>query len=152
MRNRIIAGLCDAIIVVETAKSGGSMITANLGNGYNREIFALPGRVGDKYSEGCNQLIKTNRAQLFENPHEIAEMMNWGTIFKPKKSTQIPLNFDLSPLETSILDYIRNHPKCLRDDMIYDLNSLPGAISLPLMNLEMNGLIASLPGQRYDII
>jgi len=79
-RNRIVAGLCDAIVVVESAKRGGAMITAGLANSYNRDVFAIPGRIGDEYSEGCNMLIKSNRAALADSPKDIAYIMGWDDI------------------------------------------------------------------------
>ena len=87
-RNRIIAGLCDAVIVVEAAKKGGALITADIANSYNRDVFALPGRINDSFSEGCNMLIKSNRAALIQSVADIKYIMGWddeikcGKIFK----------------------------------------------------------------------
>jgi DNA processing protein len=148
MRNRIIAGLCDALVVVETAAAGGSMISANLANDYNREVFALPGRLGDKYSEGCNALIKNNRAMLFESVDDIAKTMNWDEK-SGQKAKQITMPFDLNPVEMSLLNALQKHPKSNIDFLIFELQSSQGEIAMNLMNLELRGLVKPIPGARY---
>ncbi|MFM6923997.1 MAG: DNA-processing protein DprA, partial [Ferruginibacter sp.] len=82
-RNRIVAGICDAVIVIESSKRGGSLITAELGNGYNKDVFAIPGRINDPKSEGCNYLIKNNKAALINSADDFLDMMNWKPAPKP---------------------------------------------------------------------
>src|SRR6185436_15055655 len=96
-RNRIVAGLCDALVVVESKRTGGSLITATIANSYNKDVFAFPGRAGDSLAEGCNGLIKRNRAGLIENAADLLYAMQWQEEDKPaKKTKQIPLPLNLS--------------------------------------------------------
>src|SRR5690606_25555240 len=95
-RNRIVAGICDALIVVETGIKGGSMITADLANGYNKDVFAFPGRTTDPVSEGCNLLIKTNKATLIQSPSEILELLGWEPKPSPTRIPQRSLFVELS--------------------------------------------------------
>jgi DNA processing protein len=147
MRNRIIAGLCDAILVVESAEQGGSMITANLASQYNRDIFAIPGKPSDKYSRGCNQLIKTNRAALVENPQDLCDAMNWTE--KPTIVFQQSLFEEMTEEELKILQLL-NRDLPVSIDKIYNESGLtPSGIASLLLQLEFKGAILACPGKRY---
>jgi len=149
-RNRIIAGMVDTITVIESAKRGGALITANIAQSYNRDIFALPGRVDDEYSEGCNFLIKTNRAALIQNGNDIKYYMNWEKQEKPK-SSQRKLFIELAEDDQKIFDFM-NEQKELSFDALSHLSGLPPSkIAASLLNLEMEGLVDSLPGKIYKL-
>jgi len=102
-RNRIVAGLTDAVIVIESASRGGALITAEIANSYNRDVFALPGRINDLYSKGCHALIKQNKAMIFESAADIADAMNWNQKEKPKPNKQMMLFEDYLPEEQIII-------------------------------------------------
>src|SRR5690606_32474899 len=106
-RNRIVAGISDATIVIESANRGGSLITDNLANDYSREVFAVPGKTTDKYSEGCNHLIKTQRANLLTSVDDILYMLNWDSKPKKEKAVQKQLFLDLNADEQKIYDYLQ---------------------------------------------
>ena len=147
-RNRIIAGLSDAVVVVESAMKGGALITADFANQYNREVFALPGRVNDGYSEGCHYLIKSHKAHLLTDVTDIENLMNWDQAKKKRK--QIKLDFDLSPNEKMILDLLKDGPENI--DSIATKGNLPlGKLSEILLNLEFSGRILSHPGKIFEL-
>ena len=106
-RNRIVAGMCDAVIVIESGKKGGSLITAELGNGYNKDVFAIPGRTTDKKSEGCNYLIKNNKAALINSADDFLEMMNWKPTEKTSAKKQRELFIEFTPDEKIIVDILQ---------------------------------------------
>jgi len=146
-RNRIIAGMADATIVVESANKGGSLITADLANSYNRDVFAFPGRTGDKYSAGCNWLIKTNRAALIENIKDLEYILGWQT--EIKQPIQKQLFIELNNDEKIIMDVLNNSEE-LSIDIITIKTGMPmSKVSALLLNLEFSGLIKSLPGKIY---
>ena len=150
-RNRIIAGLCDCIIVIEAAKKSGSLVTADLSNQYDREVFALPGRVGDVYSEGCNYLISSQRANIIHATKDIIEIMNWDTNTpkvakkEPKKPTH------LSKDESIIYDIIAQKEEIHIDDISLDCAINPSVLASCLLNLELEGIIRCLPKKTYKI-
>jgi DNA processing protein len=148
MRNRIIAALSDAIIVIESKRSGGSIITAEFGNEYNKDVFALPGPVNVELSEGCNKLIKQNKAHLLESAADIAYIMRWDDIDKGK-IIQKQLFVDLEPDETVVIDYLRTHKETSIDAITYALSISPSAMSSVLLGLEFKGLVRCLPGKKY---
>ena len=152
-RNRIVAGICDALVVVESSKTGGSLITAELANSYNKDIFAFPGRVTEQKSEGCNFLIRTNRASLLNSAEDILEAMNW----KPKvekKKIQRELFINLSPSEETILNYLKEGlEQGMSIDQITANCQLTGSeIAQALLMLEMHGIVQSLPGKIYKMM
>ena len=151
MRNRIVAGMCDALIVVETAGKGGSMITADLAFGYNKDIFAVPGRVRDKYSEGCNRLIKTEKARLIETAADVAYAMRWD---EPagSKLVQRQLFTTLEPDEKVLLDLISASAQPAIDEISRASNFTPGELATLLLSLEFKGAISALPGKRYTSV
>lgn len=150
MRNRIVAGLCDVLIVVETAERGGSMITANLASGYSRDVFALPGRVKDKASKGCNQLIKRNIASLLESAEDIAKHMGWELKGGPEKADrQAKLFLELTEPEKKVVDLIQEKDE-LGVDQLAQITQMGSAeLASLLLNLEFQGVVRSLPGKRY---
>lgn len=151
-RNRIVAGMSQATIVVESAIKGGSMTTVTFANDYNRDVFAVPGRVGDLMSAGCNQIIKKNRAQLLTSASDIIETLNWDSTVKSPKVIQPQLFLDLSPDEELIVECLQ---KCEREllDMIALSCSLPiYKVSSVLLNLEMLGMVRPLPGKYFELV
>ena len=148
MRNRIIAALSDALIVVESGKTGGSMITADLANQYSKDVFAFPGKVDDKMSVGCNRLIKQNQAHLIESADDIAYIMNWN---KPKEvQMTLPL-VSLEPKEQSIVNLLTSSKGIHLDKIHHELNLPISSLSPLLLSLEFRGIIRSLPGKCYTI-
>ena len=150
-RNRIIAGLCDAVVVVEAGIKGGALITADIANSYNRDVFALPGRVSDAYSEGCHFLIKTNRAALIENAADLIFAMGWE-IDKTITAPQLKLFEDLSVDEERMVDILKEKGDSSIDTMVYDSKMTSGNVASVLLNLEFKGVIKLLPGKVYRLI
>ncbi len=148
MRNRIIAGLCDALIVIESAVSGGSMISAELASGNEREVFALPGRAKDAKSTGCNLLIKSTRAKLLESAADLAAAMQWPEPGKVQ-AVQTQLFLDLSAAENRLLQLIRQTPDIPIDQLSLAAGLQPGELAALLLELEFKGAIRTLPGKRY---
>lgn len=147
MRNRIIAGMCDAIIVVESGRKGGSMITAHIANDFNKDVFAVPGRLKDKMSVGCNHLIKTHKAHLLESVEDIKYIMSWDEGDKPGK--QIQLFTDLDEQETCIIEGFKDQP-ILKVDTIAQKTGINNEIlAAKLLGMECKGMIKSLAGKRY---
>ena len=121
MRNRIIAGMCDALIVIETAQKGGSMISAHMANNYSKDVFAVPGRLKNKFSQGCNHLIKTHKASLIENAEDIAYIMRWekGATEKPIQA-QLFVEWQSSGVDiAAVLDRLRNVRLKLRTQSLH---------------------------------
>lgn len=151
-RNRIVAGMCDAIIVIESAITGGSMITARLGNDYNRDVFAIPGRLGDVYSEGCNHLIKTNQAHLLQASKDISYILGWKTEKTTPKSIQKELFIELTKEERILIDTISEHKSISIDEISANLKIPISKASTQLLMLEFKGLIQQLPGKVYEMV
>ncbi len=151
MRNRIIAGLSDALIVVETAKRGGSMITAEIANAYNKDVFAVPGRVKDPNSLGCNLLIKSHKANLLESAKDIAYIMRWEK-GKEKMNLQRKLFVDLNEQEMKVVDSLKLKESEGIDLISYETGFSQGELAVLLLDLEFKGLVKSLPGKRYMLI
>jgi DNA processing protein len=150
-RNRIVAGLCDVLVVIETAERGGAMITAELANGYNKDVAAYPGKVTDEYSRGCNKLIKTNKATLITGAEDLYYLMGWNTQ-TPKHSLQQSLPLDLSDSDLLVYSFIKNKTKVAIDEIAFALELDPGNLSLQLLEMEFKGLIRSLPGKMYELV
>ncbi|MBL7825227.1 MAG: DNA-protecting protein DprA [Saprospiraceae bacterium] len=148
MRNRVIAGMCDALIVVETAASGGSMITASIASRLSCEVFSVPGRPSDSKSAGCNYLIRTHQAHLIENAADLASVMRWDEP-KVSKRQQTQLMLNLDPTEHALIDTVRNHPEISIDSLSLALNLPPGELASRLLALEFRGALKTLPGKRY---
>lgn len=152
MRNRIIAGMCDALIVVETAEKGGSMITAQLANGYSKDVFAVPGRLKDKTSKGCNLLIKSHRAALIESAKDIGYVMGWNPLDKQQKAIQQKLFSELSILEKDVVDFLQKEEEPAIDQITRSVNSTSGEMAAVLLELEFKGIVKSLPGKKYMLV
>ena len=149
-RNRIVAGMTDATIVIESQVKGGSMITAGLARGYNREVFAVPGKIIDQKSSGCLALVRSNTAQLYHSPTQLLENLGWA-LPNSKIPTQKPLPFDLSPICQEILATIANQSPIHRDKLANLFNINIGLLSTHLLTLELNGLILPHGGSFYSI-
>lgn len=149
-RNRIIAGLADLTIVIESSNKGGSLITADLANSYNRDVFALPGRINDTQSEGCNALIKQNKAHLIQSTKDIEYIMGWKAE-ETKKNNQTKLFVELTDDEKLIYDILNGQDKIAIDDIAL-LAKLPmsntGSI---LLEMEFKNLVKSLPGKMFKL-
>lgn len=147
-RNRIIAGLADAVIVIESAEKGGALITADLANSYNRDVFAIPGRVNDRYSAGCNRLIKQHKADLLENVTDLEYLLGWESADKRPQVVQPPLFVTLSEDEKTILGAIGD--EMLTIDEIAIRTGWPvSRVSPVLLTLEFSGQVQCLPGKIY---
>jgi DNA processing protein len=153
-RNRIIAGLCDAIVVVESGRKGGALITAELANDYNRDVFAFPGRVTDEWSTGCNALIKNNKASLIESSDDILRFMNWekqNSANDPNVQTTIFI--DLSDEEKEIISNLRQNPDGIQfNELAIQLKKPISKTSSLLLDMEFKGLVKCLPGNVYRIV
>ena len=147
-RNRIVAGMSDATIVIETAIKGGSMITANLAFGYDREVFAVPGKMYDAKSKGCLHLIKYNKAQLYHDPLHLLENMNWPIPDLPSVEKQLKLILD--PELQRVLLLIEMQGPIHRDELANHLKINASLLSGYLLTLEMQGLIHLLAGNQYS--
>jgi len=148
-RNRIVAGLSDALIVIETDLKGGSMITANLAFGYDRDLFALPGRITDERSRGCNQLIRENKAMLVTGPEDLVRAMNWDLPDKKPRLQQAALFVELEPVERKVMDLIREAGQLDTDAIGFRAGLRSNQLSSVLLSLEMKGLVRALPGKCY---
>jgi DNA processing protein len=144
-RNRIIAGLSDATIVVESNIKGGAIITARMANSYNREVFAVAGRVNDKYSSGCHSLIKNNEAHLITSAQDLILNLGWDNVESPAQQSL----FSCSPEENDLLNIISSHDG-IHIDKIHSFSSLPfQKVNELLMKLELEGVISAKPGNIY---
>jgi DNA processing protein len=151
-RNRIVAGLSDATIVIESAIRGGSMITANIANNYNRDVFAIPGRIGNKQSEGCNHLIKINKAHLLQSVKDITYLLGWDLNIKKTKTIQKQVFNNLNSQEKSILTTLLNETNISIDEIAIKANLPMSIVSTQLLLLEFKGVIKQLPGKKYEVV
>ncbi|WP_431243504.1 DNA-processing protein DprA [Flavobacterium sp. P21] len=150
-RNRIVAGMTEATVVIESADKGGSLITANFANDYNREVFAVPGRVSDRYSQGCNNLIKTQRANVLTSAADLIYVLNWDLENKPK-TVQRQLFVELDPDEEVIYNFLIKNGKELLDIIALECNFPIFRLSGILLNMELKGSIRPLPGKMFEAI
>ena len=148
MRNRIVAGMVDAVVVVESAASGGSLITAELANQYNRDVLAVPGNIGEKYSAGCNYLIKNHKAGIIESVTDLVKLLNWDVNIK--KQTQGQLFIELTEDEQVLVDLIRESKELGVDQLMANSGFTSSKLAMNLLELEMKNCITSLPGKRYQ--
>ena len=152
-RNRIIAGLSQATIVIESALKGGSLVTADIANSYNRDVFAFPGRVNDHHSQGCNNLIKTQQAQMITQAADIIYMLDWEI----EESDRVPpkqtkLFIDLSEDEKIIYNYLKAHKKQLLDTIALQCNISTSKALTILFNMELKGVVRPLPGKLFELL
>ncbi|HYG19711.1 MAG TPA: DNA-processing protein DprA [Ohtaekwangia sp.] len=150
-RNRIIAGLSDALVVVEAAEKGGALITAEIANSYNKDIFAFPGNIGQSYSEGCNNLIKNHKAYLITGVKDLEYLMNWD-LQSPRVKTQ-KLSLDtFEPEERTVLEVLfSNNNKLMIDEISWKSTIPVSQLASILLGLEFKGVVSSLPGKIYKI-
>jgi DNA processing protein len=151
-RNRIVAGMCEATIVIESAEKGGSLITANIANDYNRDVFAVPGRITDKFSQGCNNLIKTQRAHLLNSVADLIYILNWDLDKKVSKPIQKQLFVSLTEEEQKIYDYLQTKEQEVMDIIALDCDFPIFKISSLLLNMELKGVIRPLPGKLFEVV
>ncbi|RYE02064.1 MAG: DNA-protecting protein DprA, partial [Sphingobacteriaceae bacterium] len=151
-RNRVIAGLADATIVIEASVKGGALITAEIANSYNRDVFTFPGRIGDEFSEGCNFLVRYNKAGLLTSYADLAEQMGWLDQILPVKKQQLLFPLDLTSEEKQIFNMLESGGQTGIDDLALKTNLPVSILAMNLLNLEMQGLVRSSPGKSYSLI
>ena len=151
-RNRIIAGLADATLVVESGIKGGALITADIANSYNRDVLAFPGRINDPYSRGTNWLIKTNKAALIEGVEDLEYILGWDSPTSMAESKQTQLFVELTPEEQKIADLLREQVELPIDLICLHVNLPVSKVSAMLLNLEFAGMVRSLPGKVYRLV
>ncbi|MBO9701236.1 MAG: DNA-processing protein DprA [Sporocytophaga sp.] len=152
-RNRIIAGLSDVVLVVEASSSGGALITADLANGYNREVMAVPGNINNKYSLGCNNLIKSHKAQILSKTSDIIELMNWDISILPKPKYKTPeIPEDLTDDEKKIFQLLINNGETHIDELCWKSQIPVSKMASLLLNLEFSNKVKSLPGKKYKLV
>lgn len=152
-RNRIVAALSDAVVIVEAAEKGGALITAEIANSYNKDVFAFPGNIGQSHSEGCNNLIKSNRAHLITGLKDLEYITGWILGKAPAKKEIISLeNFD--PKEQVVLKTLleTNNKQLMIDDLSWKSNVPIAQLASILLSLEFRGVVSSLPGKVYKAL
>lgn len=151
-RNRIIAGISEATVVIESAEKGGSLVTADIAHSYNRDVFAVPGRAQDKYSIGCNNLIKQQKAQMLTSAADLVYLLGWETDIKEKKPIQKQLFVNLTDTEQKIYSYLQENGKELLDVIAIGCQLPIFKVSSTLLNMEMKGVVRPLPGKLFEVI
>lgn len=152
LRNRIVAGMGDATIVIETLQKGGSMITAKLADAYNRDVFAVPGRSTDKMSKGCNYLIKHNKAIMLTDAEDLLDVMGWKESKRSKPKKQRELFIELTQEEQQLVALLQEKESVHIDEINLRSGLTSSAIAAAILNLELQNIIASLPGKMYKIL
>ena len=150
-RNRIVAGVSSATIIIESAEKGGSLVTADIANSYHKDVFAVPGRITDIYSKGCNNLIKNNKAHLLNSASDIVKMLNWDLEKKPKPIQQ-QLFLDLNENEQKIYNLLQQKGKQLLDVIAIECNIPIYQLSAILLQLEIRGVLQPLPGKLFELV
>jgi len=151
-RNRIVAGISDATIIIESAEKGGSLVTADIANSYSRDVFAVPGRSSDKLSVGCNNLIKQNKAAMITSAKDVVELLNWDIKTKSEKIIQKQLFVELDETEQTIIDFLTENGKELLDIIAINCNLPVHKTATVLFDLEMKGVVKPLPGKLFEAI
>ena len=151
-RNRIIAGMSEATIVIESAEKGGSLVTADIAHSYNRDVFAVPGRAEDKYSKGSNDLIKQQKAHMLTSAADLIYILNWQLQDKKTKAIQKQLFIDLDETEQLLYSYLQTNGKQLLDTIALECKLPIFRISSTLLNMEMKGVIRPLPGKLFEAL
>jgi DNA processing protein len=151
-RNRIVAGISDATIVIETGVKGGSLITADLANSYHRDVFALPGRVSDQKSMGCNQLIQSNKAILLTDAQQFIQVMGWEEKENIQRLQQRTLFIELSGDEKRVIEILHEKEVMHIDELNARTGLSNSAIAAAILNLELQNVIACLPGRLYKLL
>jgi DNA processing protein len=151
-RNRIIAGLSDALVVVEAAEKGGALITAEIANSYNKDVFAFPGNVGETYSSGCNNLIKSNKAHLLTSIKDLEYIMNWDAATAPKKTKPSISLAEFDESEQTVLKILIDKKAPVIIDELSWKSSIPvSQLAAVLLSLEFKGVLKSMPGKQYAL-
>ncbi|MBL7841137.1 MAG: DNA-protecting protein DprA [Cyclobacteriaceae bacterium] len=151
-RNRIIAGLCDALLVIEAAEKGGALITAEIANTYNKDVFACPGSIGETFSAGCNNLIKSNKAHLLTSVKDIEYIMGWDAAKPPRKKASATLE-GYEPDEQTVLKVmIDKKANVLIDELSWKANLPVSQLASVLLGLEFKGIVKSMPGKQYALV
>jgi len=151
-RNRIIAGLSEATVVIQSADKGGSLVTADIANSYNREVFAVPGRANDPLSKGCNMLIKTQRAHMLTSAADLIYMLNWELEEKERPVVQKKLFVELEEEEKKIYNFLNNNGKELLDVIALQCQIPSFKAASILLNMELKGVIKPLPGKLFEVV
>jgi DNA processing protein len=151
-RNRIVAGISEATIIIESADKGGSLVTADIANSYSRDVFAVPGRATDNFSKGCNNLIKSNKAAILTSASDLIEMLNWNLELKTPKTIQKQLFVELTENEQIIYDFLFENGKELLDIIAINCELPIHKATTVLFNLEMKGVVKPLPGKLFEAI
>ena len=150
-RNRIVAGISKATIIVESAAKGGSLVTADIANSYDKDVFAVPGRTTDIYSKGCNNLIKNNQANLLTSAKDIVKMLNWD-LNEKSKIIQKQLFVELNENEQKIYDLLHEKGQQLLDVISLECNIPMYQLSAILLQMELRGITKPLPGKMFELI
>jgi DNA processing protein len=150
-RNRIVAGISKATIIIESAVKGGSLVTADIANSYDKDVFAVPGRTSDLYSKGCNNLIKNNRAFLLNSAEEIVKMLNWD-LNKTPKVIQPQLFLELNENEQKIFDLLHDKGAQLLDVISLECNIPMYQLASILLQMELKGISKPLPGKVFELV
>ncbi|MCG1035359.1 DNA-processing protein DprA [Polaribacter sargassicola] len=150
-RNRIVAGISNATIIIESAAKGGSLVTADIANSYNKDVFAVPGRTVDLYSKGCNNLIKNNKAHLLTSASDIVKMLNWDLKEKPQVQIQKQLFVELNEEEQKINDYLHLKGKQVLDVISLECNIPIYQLPSILLQMELKGVLKPLAGKMFEL-
>ncbi len=150
-RNRIVAGLCDAIIVIEAARKGGALITAEIANSYNREVFAVPGNLGSKYNEGCNHLIKTHKAHIYTSVKDLEYILNWDIQQAGQPKSAHTLQDTLTGHEKQIALLLTGQETLSVDELSWKTNIPVSKLLSILLTMEFDGIVKPLPGKKYKL-
>ena len=151
-RNRIVAGIADATIVIEAGLKSGALITADIANSYNRDVFAIPGRIGDEFSAGCNNLIRTNRAALIQTAEDVKYIMNWDISTTSATPAQRELFITLTPDEEKLMTILKQQDNCGIDTLCHETQLMPSKVASALLNLEFEGIVKCLPGKVFRLL
>jgi DNA processing protein len=151
-RNRVVAGMCDVIVVVETGIKGGSLITVDLANGYSRDVYALPGRVTDTRSLGCNRIIREHRAHMLTQPNDLPELLGWNDHKKKREQQPKELFPELNPNEQKLVDLLQLHAPMHIDDAMLQSGMTSSETASVVLGLELRSIITTLPGKRLMLV
>jgi len=158
-RNRIVAGISKATIIIESASKGGSLVTADIANSYDRDVFAVPGKVTDLMSKGCNQLIQQHKAHLLESAKDIIQMLNWDIwtsstqdVSRVSTSVQKKIFVDLKEDEQKIYDYLQKNGSQVLDLIALEIHIPVYQLASILLQMELKNVIKPLPGKMFEVI
>lgn len=151
-RNRIVAGLSSATIIIESAQKGGALVTADIANSYDRDVFAVPGKVNDLMSRGCNELVKNHKAHLLQSAEDIVQMLNWDVNPTGLKPVQRSLFVELTAMEQKICDFLQNKKPQLLDVIAFEVKLPVYELATLLLQLELKGVVRPLPGKLFELV